>query len=102
MVRRIAPTVFLLLPLCAYAQGKLEAVREAVDRPRSSDSTTSDSNTSNTTTADESSNPLSIVPFLVGAGSALNDFDFPWHKRGGELPSWCSIHAAAEVGSDFD
>lgn len=106
MIRGIALTAVLLAPLAAFAQGKLEAVREAVDQPRSSDSKSNCDDGSSGGTSD-------AAPYAV-FGAAVADslvegllpnqelFTNPWTTRRGKRLGWCTIDASAEIGSDFD
>lgn len=111
MSRVLALSIMIALPPLACAQGKLDAVREAVDQPRSSDTSTSDS----TTSSDDGSSGGTSDPRPAAVfGAAVLDsvaetlvpeqdlFTNPWTTRRGKRLDWCTIDASAEIGSDFD
>src|SRR5262245_58260463 len=111
MIRTLTVLSLLALPVAVWPQGKLDEVRDAVDRPSPRDTSSSTANSS----GDDSF--LSIL--LAGLFSGGNDdgaaeptatfsrypysdpgTSYLWLNRPEE--SGLSARAAVEVGSDFD
>jgi hypothetical protein len=97
MIRKIALAAVLLLPFAAYAQGKLDAVREAVDQPRSA------TGTDTTSSSDDGGFGAAVFDSVAEALFSEQElFTNPWSTRRGKRLDWCTIDASAEIGSDFD
>ena len=114
MIRTLTVLSFLALPVAGFAQGKLDEVREAVDRQSSSDFATRDSS------SDISSGDDSFLSLLFSGLFTGGDGDDPEEPTAtfGRYPysepgtaylwldrpegDWLSARTAVEVGSDFD
>jgi hypothetical protein len=115
MIRTLSVLSVLALPVVGSAQGKLDEVREAVDRPTNSDTTDRDSSSGDTSSGDDTFLPLLLAGLFTGGDgddpdeSTASFGRYPYSESGTSYlwldrpgGDWLSARGAVEVGSDFD